>query len=494
MNSTPQSTQVESPKKSGSRRQAPVRPMNLRELWMMLGFIVIWCGFWLWASAGPPASRQSFDYIFNSMLDHLMHGRFDVDPQIVGVEGYVRNGITYSYFGIWCALLRFPLWIVGRLDIDITAFSCLVAICIAGLAKLRTLLLLWQTGSKTSIARFAVDLFLVYILMGGPEVAYLKASVYQEIVFWVAAFGSVFVYFAIKGLVRHRFTRGTLSWMALSAGLALLTRFSTGFGLMLAFGLLLLVLITMNKKAESERGANIAQWKRALLDRRILVPVAIVGIFVVVTGAVNYFRWGNPTVFADFKLFVGNANWPDRLQREATYGMFNLRRLPFGIMYYFFPVWQLHPGGHFIFEQYQQRWFDDIELPAASFLLSDLLPLCFIAFLVAAFLKRRSVKLPPFKEWAAIAIGLLSPCVMILMAISMAYRYRMEFYPAIDFLAFLGLYAVLTDEGMQAKFARARPGMALALAISIVASMFGLIQYLRTPLGPAIDLLRRGAM
>ncbi len=46
---------------------------------------------------------------FNSMLLHLLNGSFDVDPQTIGDEGILRNGLTYAYFGIAPALLRLPL-------------------------------------------------------------------------------------------------------------------------------------------------------------------------------------------------------------------------------------------------------------------------------------------------------------------------------------------------------------------------------------------------
>src|SRR5438128_4907859 len=46
--------------------------------------------------------------VFNSMLLHLLQGSFDVDPEAIGREGFVRDGLTYSYFGIALALLRLP--------------------------------------------------------------------------------------------------------------------------------------------------------------------------------------------------------------------------------------------------------------------------------------------------------------------------------------------------------------------------------------------------
>lgn len=458
---------------------------------LLLAFMVVWCGFWLWISGGPISHRPADDLTFNSMFTHLLHGQFDVDPHIVGNEGYIRNGHVYAYWGIWCALLRFPLWILSRMDIDMTVWSCLAAVCIACIAKLRTVLLLRRYGPQSPTAKSATDLMLVYIVMGGSETSYLRAIIFQEVMFWAAAFAAIFVYFAIKGLLSREFDLCTLCWMALSAGLALLTRVSTGIGLILALGLLLLTLAVQSSPVAPNRRLVLGQWKDILRSRRTLIPLGILALCIAVTGAVNYFRWGDPMTFVDNRLYIGNNIWPDRLPRESTYGLFNVSRIPFGLIYYFFPVWILRTSSaHFLFEQSQMRLFDVIELPPSSFLLTDLLPFCFIAFLVIALVKRRSGMLPPVSQCTAIAAGLLVPCILMLTAISMTHRYRMEFYPEIDFLAFLGLYLTFNDEKMQAVFARCRNWMSAALVVSVVASIVVLILYQRASLGPAQEFLR----
>jgi hypothetical protein len=64
-----------------------------------------------------------------------------------------------------------------------------------------------------------------------------------------------------------------------------------------------------------------------------------------------------------------------------------------------------------------------------------------------------------------------------MMASSLAYRYRMEFYPEIDFLALLGLYLTVSDDAMLAKFARCRRWVTAALMVSIVSSFAALTLY-----------------
>src|SRR5271156_840461 len=125
--------------KSFTRRNLPTAvtrvftsPMKLRdeicklylsERWLqriLLAFMVFYYGVILHKTAWHwPLNRT-----FNSMLDHLSHGQFDVDPTIIGGEGFLRNGHVYAYWGITCALVRLPLLVFRRLDLDVTVWSC----------------------------------------------------------------------------------------------------------------------------------------------------------------------------------------------------------------------------------------------------------------------------------------------------------------------------------------------------------------------------------
>jgi len=51
---------------------------------------------------------EMLDQTYNSMLVHMLHGNFDVDPKAIGLEAMTRNGKTYAYFGVFPALLRLP--------------------------------------------------------------------------------------------------------------------------------------------------------------------------------------------------------------------------------------------------------------------------------------------------------------------------------------------------------------------------------------------------
>jgi hypothetical protein len=190
-----------------------------------------------------------------------------------------------------------------------------------------------------------------------------------------------------------------------------------------------------------------------------------------------------------------NGYYPDRPVRADLYGFFNVRRIPFGLVYYFFPVWVLHNGsGHLFFDSFQARMFDAVELPPSSFFLTDLLPICFIAFLVYALKTGRSKVLQPVGRWLALAAGLVVPCFLMLAAIYMSYRYRMEFYPVMDLLAFLGLYAVVSDEALLAKFSRSWRWMLTATVVSVIASFAMLVLYELSEFGPSREFLQAGVI
>ncbi len=445
--------------------------------WFLLAFMALYYGCILSdIGLGPPAIPLNLT--FNSMLAHLLHGEFFVDPATVGDEGFLRNGHVYAYWGIWCALLRLPLWLTHRLGVDITTWSCLAAVCLAGTAKIRTLLFLRSQTPNSPSADKLYKLMLLYILFGGSEIAFLKASIFQEIVFWAAAFGAVFVYFAIIGLVLQNFSRRTLSGMAVSAGLALLTRVSTGIGLCVAYLLLLLVL---------------AFTRPASNRTRFLLPLALFAALIACAGIVNYFRWGNPATFADHTLYLMNRHFPDRMPRTHQYGYFNLARIPFGLLYYFLPLWVFPAGGgSLLFEATQTRLMDAVELPPSSFFLTDLLPILFLAVLFLALLRKHAQQLLAPLQCLALASGLVIPCLLMLTAISMNYRYRMEFYPLIDLLAFLGLYLSVINPTYALRAQRHLRWFQLATAISILAAFVEMVLYKLSVFGPAQQLLRQG--
>src|SRR5258708_26749880 len=96
-------------------------------LWVLPA--ALYYAFLLCAGTSGLFSPAEHGMVFNSMLLHLLQGRFDVDPAAVGDEGYLRDGAVYAYFGIFPALFRaFFLWLPDFAQTDLTRTSCLASL------------------------------------------------------------------------------------------------------------------------------------------------------------------------------------------------------------------------------------------------------------------------------------------------------------------------------------------------------------------------------
>ena len=161
--------------------------------------------------------------------------------------------------------------------------------------------------------------------------------------------------------------------------------------------------------------------------------------FSALAGLVNYYRWGDPLVFADYRLYLTNSEEPGWLPLTKAYGLFNLSRIPFGIIYYFFPIWILRRNdGHRLLEEHQRHFIESTELPPSTFFLTDTLLMLLLLYAVWSLLRARRSAGIDRPSALAIGTGLTAPCLLMLSAISMNFRYRIEFYPLIEFGAFLG--------------------------------------------------------
>lgn len=416
---------------------------------------------------------------FNSMLLHLLSGRFDVDPQTIGDEGIVRDGLSYTYFGIVPALLRVPFLAFGNFaGTDYTRLSCTVAVSVMGACNLASLLTVWRAAGRPAERSDLPVLFAATILFAGPQVMFLRAIIFQEVLLWSTAIAAGFVYLIVRALHSPRgFSVGLLSGLAALAGLCLLTRVSTALGLYVALGLLMLVLAWRAWR----KGRRLAAVLRPMLP-----AAAILFLFMVLAGIVNYGRWGNPLLFTDPQHYLWwLAHDQERLARYQRYGLFSIARLGYGLMYYFLPVFAMPADGGLIWGAYQHRVIDSVELPPSSFFLSDPLLIALTVFALVQLAKSprpidRTLALP-------VLAGLLVPITLILTFSGMSFRYRLEFYPLFDFCAFLGFGVLLTRR-------RAPPlrWFAIAACAGVVsAHLIGLL-YMLTPLGDVNTLLHGG--
>jgi hypothetical protein len=409
---------------------------------------------------------------FNSMLLHLLHGRFDVDPAVIGYEGYLRDGAVYAYFGLLPALLRAPFLLLPDFaTTDFTRFSCLLADSLMALLKVLSALVVWRSAGKQWRSA-PLSLLLVTILMSGPQIQFLRPSIYQEVILWADVFAAAFVLLVLHGWTRSEgFSIGLMSALAAIAGLCLLTRVSTALGLYLA-----VTLVSLWHASHELR----SQRPESLRLLALAWPVLVLAGFAAATAIVNQERWGNPLVFVDLSLSVRPILHVDQ---HVGYGNFSLVRLGYGLGYYFLPIWVLRDGsGQLLWSSFVQGAMSAVELPPSSFLLSD--PLIIGLAIYGSARLARGTAVPRRLPIALTALALVIPIVLMLTAMSMTFRYRMEFYPLFEFCAFVGFWCLL-----QARPRRIAMVFGGAALVSILVAQFLWLLYMLSPLGMASESL-----
>jgi hypothetical protein len=410
---------------------------------------------------------------FNQMLLSLLHGSFDVDPQTLGDEGRLRNGLTYTYFGILPALLRLPFLVSANFaSTDFTRLSCVAAVSVMAGFNLASVLTAWRAAGRPDRPELPA-LFAIAILFGGPQIQFLRSVIYQEVLLWAVALASAFVYLVIRGYYSEEgFTARLLALLAAAAGLCLLTRVSTALGLYIALGLLMLQL---SWRALRPEGPG----PRAALVR-LLPAGAILCGFLAIAGFVNYERWGNPLVFIAESDVPGI---PDPLWSGGQFRPFKIVRLGYALAYYFVPVWAMQTAdGSLVWSAFAHRTIFAAELPPSSFFISDPLTIGLMIFALVQLarhpdLLNRRIAVP-------VLAGLFVPILLILTFSSMTFRYRLEFYPFFDLCAFLGFGVLLSrPENPPLR------SVAVATFGGVVTAHALWLLYMLSPLGDASALL-----
>jgi hypothetical protein len=416
---------------------------------------------------------------FNEMLTQLLHGRFDVSPATIGGEAFVRDGRTYAYFGIFCAFLRAPLLLFGGIrTVDMTGPSILLATAISLACRLGAASAVFSRAARSPRLSSLRTIVLLAVGFSGESMQFLAPSLFQEVVSWGDALAGGFVLILVRlvlGQTGRR--RATYVGLAALAGLALLCRVSFGLGLCTALALMMGVELWMGLRRAEPWGVTL---------RRLAPAAGLLAVFAAAAAGVNYARWGDPFSFVPLRLqVIYHALYPDRLPRLLRYGSLNLARIPFALQYYFAPIWALvGPDGALLFQRHQLRLFEDVELPPGSLFLSDPLTCIFAVVGVGTLAARAQVFAQAALARAAL-VGLAIPAGLMLAAISLAFRYRMDFYPVLDFAAWLGLAAVVARHRPMGR--RLVSALAVAAFVGVLVANLSALAYRISPLGPATD-------
>lgn len=416
-------------------------------------------------------SRPStLGFTFNSMALNLLEGRFDVDPGTILYDGFMRGGRTYAYFGIFPALLRLPL--VPFFDLTtvsvegwsrlLAAITAATGLCVAVLRLVRCM-----PEGQTRCTLQAI--LVAAALFSGPGVMLaVRSDIYTETILWAWTFCAWFLALLVPVLrAGSEPGAGRLCGLAAVAGCCLLTRASTGFGLLFALAGVMLALLA--GCTAGSFAARARQGFAAALRPEFLLPVAVVLVAGGLTAVVNYGRWGNPFSFGDINLQEEiNRFWPARIDRLQRYGLFHHERLWLGLSYYLFPIWALKRDGRFVFQDETTRLLEGLELPPTSLFLTDPLTMALAAVGAVALLRGHLPQVATWRVAAALA-GLAVPAAMMLVAWYMTFRYRVEFMPFLLLLA--GLGALRIADRLPAAFESRRRMVWLALKFLLVAQI-----------------------
>ena len=243
-----------------------------------------WILWSLWGPVNPLRKTVFEDNFFDLQARAMFHGKFSLPTGQLGIEGFIHDGKTYTYFGLFPSIIRMPVLLVtSSLDGKLTPTYMLLAWFLTGLFAS---MLLWRirhlvrgdaamgwmetTGYGVLVATF----------MGGTVWLTLASIpyVFDEDIAWsiCLTIGSMF---ALLGVL-ERPTWGRVVASGVLIMCANLDRQTTGWACVVAAGLVALWFLFGFGGAE---------------NRRWTLPVAAAGLIpLIIGGAVNYAKFGVP--------------------------------------------------------------------------------------------------------------------------------------------------------------------------------------------------------
>jgi hypothetical protein len=390
---------------------------------------------------------EMLDKVFNSMLMHLLRGDFTVDREAIDFEASIRDGKTYTYFGVFPALLRvaaIPFTDVAHAEL--ARLSCLAAAVLFVALQLWALLVVHNSLPIESRRPGLLAVMVAATVLSGPQLYILAAArIYHEPILWSAAMGAAFNLIILRAaLGGPGLSRRDLVWLAVLAGLALSTRAPIGVALYLGATLLLLwVAWSRHVHLASGpsllvRGALLHRASRLVCDPSIVLPILILGFFAVVAGIVNFGRWGNPLQFGgDIQYHYWIRKHPEMVAAIRNYGVFDFGRLWIGALYYATGIPYLLKNVP-PFADFLQAHVAGIEAPPVTPILTN--PITIV--LAALGLYRLCWKLDlPASALAIVRLTLIGHASTVFLMLAFAYftlRYRFDFAPFMTLAALVG--------------------------------------------------------
>ena len=166
-----------------------------------------WLGFSLWTPFNLLRTLSQGGF-YDLQARAIMHGHLWVPRNSLNIEGFIHNGKTYPYFGVFPSLIRIPiLFVTDSLDGRLTALSVMVAYVVSFVVMS---MLLWRLRVTLRGTDFlgrgeslAYGLLLVALTAGSVFMNLLATPrVYEEDVAWSIAL-TMLALFAFLGLLER---------------------------------------------------------------------------------------------------------------------------------------------------------------------------------------------------------------------------------------------------------------------------------------------------
>ena len=377
--------------------------------------------------------------VFNSMFENMLHGKFTIDPEVLRYkdlfEAMVKDGKTYMYFGVFPALLRGL--IAPLVDLNVTyvsRLSVLAGLFITVFFQVKAMLRVMGAFESDPFIRRLYYVTLIGVLFGSPYVFMaVNASVYHEPIIWASVAVAVFNYFLIDVAMRRDLpTLSAINAVAVFAGICLLSRVNVAIGIYVGLPILIFFFSYVNYHQRKKFASRLEYPNNTGADdeitggkssglRLVISPLVILFIFGVAYLGINHARWGNPLMSAYFE------GYAERSKSLEKYGVFNPRRIPFGVRYY-------------VLGTNEHRKFTRTEGPRASMVAtSGFLLLLGLYGAVRLFWLVRS----DLRFHMPLIIGVASQGITVLLALMFAaltIRYRMDLWGTVSLCVMTGLY------------------------------------------------------
>jgi hypothetical protein len=436
---------------------------------------------------------EMLDKVFDSMLVHLLHGEFTVDRDVMDFEATLINGKTYTYFGVFPALLR--LLAMPFTDITqahLARLSCLAALVTLVSLELRMLLVVHDSLPAGRRRPEFLAVIVAATLLSGPQVFTLAAArVYDEPILWSAVMAVAFNLVVVRAaLVRGKLYTPELVWLAILAGLALHTRVPIGVALYL--GTILLTAWTVLSEPRRQSAAHgrvlLSRISASVWDARVWLPAGILGLMALLQGVINFGRWGSPFTFSpDIQYYLltemRNAGNFDALR---NHGAFNFGRVWVGALYYATGLpWLLK--GVSPFAEFLRAWYVRIEGPPSSPLLTS--PLTVLLAGLGVYRLMRRPELPTGSlDIARFALaGHLAAVLLILSLCYLTLRYRLDLIGFVMLATVLGYRSLCleTPEASRRQLSTAGAGLCV---LGILFSGYVLVLHKAWSMGVPMDV------